>query len=118
MTETVSRRIPGTNRLETWDLEEVLKKARGLPTRVIRIVRFDEVKDPQCWLYHLPDRSHPLVAREWDEMMSVTRDPLIIHPSGWVMVGYHRLGKSILEGCTAVTAIQFTDENLPPLIDF
>ncbi len=118
MSDTVSRRIPGTNRLETWDLEAIREAAGTISIATRRVDHFPEVADPECWLHHIPNMMHPLVRPEWEEMWSDrSRDPLILHPSGWVMDGYHRLGKSILEGVLCVYVRVFTLESLPnPLL--
>lgn len=119
MSDTVSRRIPGTNRLETWDLEAIREAALSIPITMKGVGYIPEVSDPECWLNCLPDLEHPLVKPELCEMWSNRgSDPLILHPSGWVMDGYHRLGNLILEGVTCVYVREFNLDNLPPPLNY
>lgn len=119
MSETVTRRIPGTNRLETWDLECIRTAAEAIPITMKSVGSIPEVSDPDCWLNCLPDLGHPLVKPELCEMWSSHgSDPLILHPSWWVMDGYHRLGKLILEGVVAVPVREFSWDNLPPPLGY
>lgn len=35
--------------------------------------------------------------------------PVILHPKGWVMNGWHRIAKALLEGKTTIDAIRLTE---------
>jgi ParB-like chromosome segregation protein Spo0J len=40
--------------------------------------------------------------------------PILIHPTGWLMDGYHRVARALMEGRKTLPAVQFTDDTLPP----
>ena len=66
------------------------------------------------WLDHLPQLDHrevtPELTRLWAADLSY---PIVVHPVGWIMDGYHRIGKAFMRGDKSILAVQFTDASLP-----
>lgn len=88
--------------LEPFDLEieEALRKCGG-------------------WIDYLPDLQHSEVAPEVGRIESADLSyPIILHPAGWVMDGYHRTAKAFLAGHKTIRAVRFTEGSLPlPFIE-
>lgn len=93
-----------------WDVQTLWKAARGIPILTLFVGGFEEARDVQEWL------NNP---GEYGEDMSrvILADlsfPIILHPSWFVMDGYHRLGKCLLHKLPTIQAVRFLPENLPP----
>lgn len=75
-----------------------------------------EVRD-RCgggWLDHLPNLQHFEVSPEVHRLEAADLSfPIILHPQGWVMDGYHRIGKAFMNGQEKIWAVQFTEGSLP-----
>lgn len=68
----------------------------------------------ESWVAHWADPNHTEV---WFETAR-TREadlsyPVILHPNGHLMDGYHRVCKALQSGFTHVQAVQFTEDILP-----
>lgn len=100
---------------ELWVVPRLWEASKGLPITDVLIESLDEVTDPDTWLHHWRDPSHPLVAPEMERVRAADLSyPILLHPEGWVMDGYHRIARTLNEGRGTIRAVRFTDETLPP----
>lgn len=100
---------------ERWQVPSLWKAAEGMQVLTLFLGGFEEVRNPDGWIYYLPDLSHPLVRPEIERLwMANLSYPILLHPSWWVMDGYHRMGRAILNGQKTIQAVRFLPENLPP----
>ncbi len=101
------------DRCEWWRVPDLWEASRDLPASEVCLDHLSEVHD--SWLAHWTDPSHPLVAPEMERVRSADLSyPILLHPSGWLMDGYHRVARALMEGRKTLPAVRFTDDNLPP----
>lgn len=100
---------------ESWIVPELWEAAKGLPVEDIVINKLEEVTAYDYWLRFAKDPTHAQVAPEMERINACDLDcPILLHPSGWVMDGFHRLAKAIQAGNLTIKAQRFTKANLPP----
>lgn len=94
---------------ERWSVPDLWRAAEGMQVLTLSVRGFEEARDVEEWLRN--PTKHP------DDMARILRAdlsyPILLHPSWWVMDGYHRIGRSLLEGRDLIQAIRFLPENLP-----
>jgi hypothetical protein len=55
-----------------------------------------------------------MVAPEMKRVMDADLSyPVILHPDGWLMDGFHRVARALREGRDIIPAVRFTAEALP-----
>jgi alkylhydroperoxidase family enzyme len=87
--------------------------AKGLPVELVRIEDLPEVLT-DSWVKNWDDPNDPLVKCEAER--TATADlayPVILHPDGELMDGYHRVCKALQLGFTHVQAVRLTYQTLP-----
>lgn len=108
---TFSGRFNGVRR--RWNVPDLWRAARHLPVEPILISSLAEISD--TWISHIHTPDHPDVAPEWGRIHAANLSyPILLHPCGWVMDGYHRLAKAILGGRITLLGQRFMEETLPP----
>lgn len=67
------------------------------------------------WLAWLHNQTHPVVQAEMPRVVAADLTyPVVLHPDGWLMDGYHRVAKKILAGERKIMAVKFSPSQLPP----
>ena len=95
-------------------MPDLWEASRDLPVSEVCLDHLSEVHDHDLWLAHWTNPSHPLVALEMDRVRTADLSyPILIHPAGWLMDGYHRVARALMEGRKTLPAVRFTDDNLP-----
>ena len=98
-----------------WLVKDLWEAVRGLPTETVDISSLREVHDQESWI------SSAFIG-DWDAVFHEDRVrihkadlsyPVILHPNGWLMDGFHRVALAILKGETTVQAVRLTAETLP-----
>lgn len=99
--------------LEQWDVSALWESSKWIKPHEVDV---SDVK-ARCsggWLDYLPSLQHFEVAPEVKRLEAADLSyPIILHPAGWVMDGYHRIGKAFMQGHVKIWAVQFTDGSLP-----
>lgn len=99
--------------LEQWDVSSLWEASGWIKPQEVDLA---DVKS-RCsggWLDHLPNLQHFEVAPEVKRLEAADLSyPIILHPAGWVMDGYHRIGKAFMQGDQKIWAVQFTEGSLP-----
>lgn len=99
--------------LEQWDVSVLWESSKWIKPHEVDVA---DVK-ARCsggWLDYLPSLQHFEVAPEVKRLEAADLSyPIILHPAGWVMDGYHRIGKAFMQGHVKIWAVQFTDGSLP-----
>ena len=99
---------------EKWSVPQLWEAARELTIVTIEIAAIPGIDELGCWLREIDDPSHPLVRGEMLRVHAADLSyPVILHPKGWLMDGYHRVAKRLLAGEVTVQAVRLTYENLP-----
>lgn len=98
--------------MQKWEVKHLWKAARWHAPFDLDIDR--ALKKCGGWTKHLSDLAHPLVAPELKRIEGADLQyPIILHPTGWVMDGYHRIAKAYLVGHKTIRAVRFTEGSLP-----
>lgn len=100
--------------LIAWDVTKLIEKSANL---IIKEIKLEDIKElDECFWYDLGG-AEPTCRNivEHIKLIKVTDSqyPIILSHDGRVMDGMHRVCKALLEGKTAIHAVQF-DENIPP----
>ena len=104
---------------ECWEVPVLWKAAKGLVPGTLDIAALSEATDPDLWVCHWRDPTHPMVVPELPRIEAADLSyPVILHPRGWLMDGMHRLAKALMAGRTTVSYVRFTDDTLPPPWDY
>lgn len=81
----------------------------------VEVRTLPELTDPGNWLTGLPDWGHPWVEPEVPRIHAADLSyPILFHPDGWLMDGYHRVAKALWLGRTHLPCVRFTGFTLPP----
>jgi hypothetical protein len=103
---------------EKWSVSRLWAAAKGLPVITVRIEDIPDLFNEGSWLRNWHDPTDPMIlfeiARVKDADLSF---PVILHPDGYLMDGYHRVCKALMAGMTTIEAVKFTPASLP-LPDF
>ena len=100
-----------------WLVPVLWEAARVLTPYTLDVRTLEETRDRNSWLVYLngPPPRDWWVDREMPRILAAELIyPVILHPHGWLMDGYHRVGKVILAGGHSIQAVKFTWETLPP----
>lgn len=110
---TCGRTYPD-GRQELWDVATLWEASEGLPVADVPLAEIPEATDPEWWVSHCRDPSHPLVAPEMERVLTADPAyPIILHPEGWVMDGNHRVARALLDGRDTIPAVRFTHATMP-----
>ena len=100
---------------ECWEVSRLWEAAEGLTPETLDLATLDEVTNPNSWVSHWRDPTHPKVACELGQIEAADLSyPVIMHPRGWLMDGCHRVAKTLMSGRTTVQAVRLTPDTLPP----
>ena len=105
-------RTEGKSLMQKWEVKHLWAAAKCHTPFDLEIERAHK----KCggWTEHLPDLQHPEVIPELKRIEGADLSyPIILHPTGWVMDGYHRVAKALLAGHTTIKAVRFTEGSLP-----
>lgn len=104
---------------ECWEVPVLWEAAKDLTPETVELATLDEVTDPNLWICHWRDPTHPRVAPELARIEAADMSyPVIFHPAGWLMDGMHRIAKTLMAGGSTVQAVRFTPDTLPPPWDY
>lgn len=104
---------------ECWEVPVLWEAAKGLTPETVELAILNEVTDPNFWICHWRDPTHPRVTPELARIEAADLSyPVIFHPAGWLMDGMHRVAKTLMSGGTTVQAVRFTQDTLPPPWDY
>jgi hypothetical protein len=97
---------PGPVGLDAWDVDRLIELSRDLPVKHVAVSSIWEL-DTAYW-----SPTQPLTVRQIAEHFRLVRDvdpshPIILAADGRVMDGMHRVVRALLEGRTAIAAVQF-----------
>ena len=92
---------------EHWSVPRLIRLSADFPTFEVDLASIDLDVDP--WGLHsvLDFCTHMQRAEQCN-----VQSPVIMSPSGWIMDGWHRVVKAIMEGRRTILAVRFTE--LPP----
>lgn len=98
-----------------WLVEDLWEAAKGLPTETIDIAQLRGVHDPESWASNAFKGKWDAVASDdWGRIHRVdTSYPVILHPDGRLMDGFHRVAFRLLTAEGTVQAVRLTAETLP-----
>jgi hypothetical protein len=100
---------------ESWVVPRLWEASKGLPVTEVELDTLEEVTLSYGWLRHCRDDSHPRVITEMERVIDADLSyPIILHPAGWLMDGYHRVARALREGRKTLPAVRFTYRTLPP----
>jgi hypothetical protein len=106
-------RIHPSGAEQIWEVEDLWEASKNLPVVSVEIASLEEMSDPDYWITKAPD--DPSIEDEMPRVLEADLSyPVILHPAGWMMDGYHRVYKALLRGDTHIRAVKFTPETLPP----
>jgi hypothetical protein len=98
---------------QQWHVSQLWQASIWIKPTALEVSEL-RLRQAGAWLDHLPDLNHrdvvPELPRLWAADLSY---PIVIHPMGWVMDGYHRIGKAFMQGQEKIWAVQFTDGSIP-----
>ena len=100
-----------------WVVADLWESARGLEPFELDLRDLPELS---CsWLAWIHNRDHPIIRAEMPRVLAADRAyPVILHPRGWLMDGFHRVAQALLAGERKIMAVQFALPQLPlPLED-
>jgi len=104
---------------ECWEVGVLWEAAKGLTPETVDLTTLDEATDPNQWVFHWRDPTHPWVVPELARIEAADLSyPVIFHPAGWLMDGMHRVAKTLMSGRTTIQAVRFTPDTLPPPWDY
>jgi hypothetical protein len=96
-----------------WRVTDLWAAAKGLTPFTIQLSDLEDTYD--TWLGRFQDPDY--IPSDEDSRRIREADlkyPIILHPEGFIMDGFHRVAKCLKEGTSTIQAVQFTDANLPP----
>jgi len=94
----------------TWTVSRLWELAEGLPIEVIPIKGIQHL-DEMMWETHMNLQMFVNHAIRVDD--ANLWYPILIHPNGWVMDGYHRIAKAMKLGLESILAVRFVEEPEP-----
>lgn len=98
---------------EKWSVPRLWEAATGLSVRLVAIADIPHILT-ESWVAHWADPDHPEVRLEASRTQEADLAyPVILHPKGHLMDGFHRVCKALQLGFTHVQAVQFTKDTLP-----
>jgi hypothetical protein len=98
---------------EKWSVPRLWEAAKGLPAITVAIADIPGILE-ESWLKNWHDQEDPDVKFEATRTARADLSyPVLLHPDGYLMDGYHRIGKALQAGATTIRAIRFTPETLP-----
>ena len=104
---------------ECWEVSVLWEAAKGLTPEPVDLATLDEATDPNQWVCHWRDPTHPWMVPELARIEAADLSyPVLFHPAGWLMDGMHRVAKALMSGRTTVMAVRFTPDTLPPPWDY
>jgi hypothetical protein len=96
-----------------WSVPRLWEAAKNLPIILVHVEDLPFVLT-DSWVMHWADPGHPQVAFEAERTARADLVyPVILHPEGYLMDGYHRVCKALQYGFTHVRAVKFTWDTLP-----
>ena len=109
---------PGAQGLDAWDVDRLIRLSAGLPVNDVPV---DSIADVDTAYWATPGAPYPTV-REFVEQMRLVVDvdssyPVILGSDGRLMDGMHRVARALLQGRTAVPAVQFPVDPEPDFRD-
>jgi hypothetical protein len=111
---TFSGNVDDPKEFKEWVVPRLWAAAEVLIEEEITLASLKEITDQESWLSHLPDTSHPHILPEIPRIRNANLDyPILLHPKGHIMDGYHRVAKALLEGKKTIKVLRFTEETLP-----
>ena len=103
---------------EKWFVSRLWVAAKGLPVITVPIEDIPDLFNEDSWVSHWREPEGFWIK---DEIFRVREAdlsfPVILHPDGHLMDGYHRVCKALMAGWTTIEAVRFTPASLP-LPDF
>lgn len=100
---------------ESWEVPRLWEASAALPAELLDVHSLEEVHDADLWLSYYRHPTHPKMVPELDRIEAADLAyPVILHPDGWLMDGWHRVAKVLRSGGTKIRAVRFTVESLPP----
>lgn len=105
---------PGEEGLDAWDVDRLIRLARGLP---VREVPLDSIKDLDTDYWFAGSSEAPTV-RKVVEHLRLVREvdpshPIILGADGRLMDGMHRVARALLDGRSSIEAVRFEVEVEP-----
>ena len=108
---------PSANGLDAWDVDNLIVASSDLPVMEVALDSIADI-DSDFWFKFGPT---PTVRRIIDQFRLIQAVdltyPIILGSDGRVMDGMHRIARAILEGHSAIKAVQFVDEPEPDFRD-
>ena len=100
--------IPGTRRLDAWDVHRLIELARDLPLERLNVGDLEPEYDKVYWFG--PD--HPATVRSVVDHARLIEQadlshPIILGADGRVMDGMHRIAKAFRDGADTILAVRF-----------
>jgi hypothetical protein len=97
---------PGPVGLDAWDVDRLIELSRDLPVKQVALSSIWEL-DTAYW-----SPTQALTVRQIAEHLRLVRDvdpshPIILADDGRLMDGMHRVVRALLDGRTAIAAVQF-----------
>jgi len=98
-----------------WLVEDLWEAEKGLPTETIDIALLREVHDQESWVSNaFKGKWDAVSSDDWKRIHGADLSyPVILHPDGWLMDGFHRVARRLFMGETTVQAVYLTDDTLP-----
>jgi hypothetical protein len=99
---------------QRWVVPRLWEAAKGLPVHLVAIDTLPYLFDGDSWLRNWANPDDPQV--QFEASRTAAADlayPVILHPNGHLMDGYHRVCKALQLGFTHVQSVRFTEDSLP-----
>ncbi len=99
---------PGEKGLDAWDIDKLIRRSAGLPVREVPLDTLRDV-DTDYWF---KGSMEVATVRKVVEHIRLIQEvdpsyPIILGVDGRVMDGMHRIARALLEGRSAIAAVQF-----------
>lgn len=100
--------LPGTTRLDAWDVHRLIELACDLPVERLNLRELEPEYDKVYWFG--PD--HPATVRSVVDHARLIEQadlshPIILGADGRVMDGMHRIAKAFRDGADTILAVRF-----------
>lgn len=102
----IDKMLPGEGKLilgdKSWDLSTLIKATEGLNSFDMSLMSIDLERYP----WQFKHWSFSTFLFHWKRCEVCSDDPIILSPDGYIIDGWHRLAKAIMEGKDSIKAIR------------